>query len=74
MVSTFQEVRVMDALFVSLVVRSVLIVAITDVLVFNALKKNLSLLTPLFVVEVILVTLVPLVISYWFDIIYRKMI
>ena len=64
----------MDALFVSLVVRSVLIVAITDVLVFNALKKNLSLLTPLFVVEVILVTLVPLVISYWFDIIYRKMI
>ena len=64
----------MDALFVSLVVRSVLIVAITDVLVFNALKKNLSLLTPLFVVEVIIVTLVPLVISYWFDIIYRKMV
>ena len=64
----------MDALFVSLVVRSVLIVAITDVLVFNALKKNLSLLTPLFVVEVIIVTLVPLVISYWFDIIYRKIV
>jgi len=63
----------MDALFVNMVIRTILIVAITDVLIFRALMNNISLLTWVFVVEVIVVTIVPLVISLWYDIIYKKM-
>ncbi|TRO52217.1 hypothetical protein E2P71_08000 [Candidatus Bathyarchaeota archaeon] len=61
----------MDALFVNMVIRTILIVAITDVLIFRALMNNISLLTWVFVVEVIVVTIVPLVISLWYDIIYK---
>jgi len=61
----------MDALFVNMVIRTILIVAITDLLIFRALMNNISLLTWVFVVEVIVVTIVPLVISLWYDIIYK---
>ncbi len=64
----------MDALFVSPIIRTILIVSITDVLVFRVIMRNRDLLTSLFVFEVIVVTIVPLVISFWFDIIYRKMV
>jgi hypothetical protein len=68
------KVGMMDALFLSPIIRTILIVSITDVLVFRVLMKHRDLLTPLFVFEVIVVTIVPLVISFWFDIIYRKMV
>ena len=58
----------------SLVIRTVLNVDITNVLVFYALMRTKDLLKPLFVFEVIVVTIVPLVLSLWFDIIYSEMI
>ena len=61
----------MDALFVNMVIRTILIVAITDLLIFRALMNNISLLTWVFVIEVIVVTIVPLVINLWYDIIYK---
>jgi hypothetical protein len=60
--------------FVDLVIRTILIIAITDVLIFYKLMKNPELLTPLFILEVIVVTIVPLVISLWFVLIYKKAI
>jgi hypothetical protein len=59
-------------LFLDLVIRTIIIVAVTDILIFHVLTRNIALLTPLFVFEVIVVTIVPLVISLWFDIIYKK--
>jgi hypothetical protein len=61
-----------NRLFRDLVVRTVLIVAITDILIFRILMENPAALTSLFVLEVIVVTIVPLLISLWFDLIYRK--
>jgi hypothetical protein len=64
----------MGLLFVSLVIRTVLIVAITDAVIFRFLMKNKDRLNWLFVFEVIVVTIIPLVISIWFDIIYRGLV
>ena len=58
----------------SLVIRAVLILDITDVLVFYAHMRTKDLLKPLFIFKVIVVTIVPLVLSLWFDIIYSEMI
>ncbi len=62
----------MDKLFVDLVTRTVLIVTITDTVIFYKLMKQPSLLTTKFVAEVIIVTIIPLVISLWFVILYQK--
>jgi hypothetical protein len=61
-----------NRLFRDLVIRTILIVAITDILIFRVLMDNPAALTSLFVLEVIVVTIVPLLISLWFDLIYRK--
>jgi hypothetical protein len=61
-----------NRLFRDLVIRTILIVAITDILIFRILTGNPAALTSLFVLEVIVVTIVPLLISLWFDLIYRK--
>ncbi len=54
------------SLFTSLIIRVVLIVAITDLVIFYVIvRKNLAITVP-FVMSVILVTLVPLVINIWY--------
>jgi hypothetical protein len=62
----------LDKLFVDLVTRTVLIVTITDTVIFYRLMKQPDLLTTKFVAEVIIVTIIPLVISLWFVILYQK--
>lgn len=57
-----------------LVIRTILIISITDIIVFYRLKNNPEELTPLFVFEVIVITIIPMVISLWFDLIYKKTI
>lgn len=53
-------------LFTSLIIRTVLIVTITDVAIFYVItKRNLAITVP-FVISVIFVTLVPLVINIWY--------
>ena len=59
-------------LFRDLVIRSILIIAITDIIVFYHLMNNPGELTWFFVFEVIVVTIIPMVISLWYDLIYRK--
>ena len=63
----------MFSLFVDLVIRTVIIVAVTDILIFYVLKRNPALLTPFFVFEVIVVTIIPLVVNIWFVINYLGM-
>ncbi len=58
------------SLFVDLVIRVILIIALTDTIIFYILMKKPQVLTPLFIVEIIIITIVPLVISLWFDLIY----
>ena len=62
----------MNKLFTDLVARTIIIIALTDTIIFSLLMKNPERLTPVFAFEVIVVTIVPMVISLWFDLIYRK--
>ena len=62
----------MFGLFNDLVLRTILIVAITDSIIYYVLNRNPARLTPFFMVEVIVVTVVPLIISLWYDIVYKK--
>jgi hypothetical protein len=59
-------VRITFGLFWDLVIRTIIIVAVTDILVFYFLRRNPARLTPIFVFEVIVVTIIPLVINIWF--------
>jgi hypothetical protein len=52
-------------LFTSLIIRTTLIVTITDLLIFYVITKRKLVITVPFVISVIVVTLVPLVINIW---------
>ena len=69
---TLNSTKMVFKPFRDLVIRSILIIAITDIIVFYRLMNNPEELTPLFVLEVIVVTIIPMVISLWFDLIYKK--
>jgi len=53
-------------LFTSLIIRTILIVTITDSVIFYVMVKRKIAITVPFVISVIAVTLVPLVINIWF--------
>jgi hypothetical protein len=53
-------------LFASLIIRVVLIVTITDLVIFYVMSKKKLAITIPFVISVIVVTLVPLIINIWF--------
>ena len=57
-------------LFTSLIIRVVLIITITNVVIFYVMAKRKLAITVPFVISVILVTLVPLIINIWYDL-YR---
>ena len=54
-----------NILFLQAIVISAIIVAVTDVVMFYVIWSGRRKITPLFVVEAIVVTTVPLVISLW---------
>jgi hypothetical protein len=54
--------------FLSALVLSTIIVSVTDALMFYVLWIGKARLTPLFVIEVIIVTMVPLAINLWFHV------
>ena len=58
--------------FTNLVIRTIIIISITDIVEFYRLKTNQNRLTPFFVFEVIVVTIVPMVINLWWVLIYKK--
>jgi len=58
-------------LFTSLMIRLVLIIAITDAVVFYVVvHRNLAITVP-FVISVILVTIVPIAINIWY-VVYKS--
>ena len=52
-------------LLASLIIRTVLIIAITDAVVFFVIAKRKTAITIPLVISIILVTLVPLLINIW---------
>jgi hypothetical protein len=54
--------------FLSALVLSTTIVSVTDALMFYVLWIGKARLTPLFVIEVIIVTMVPLAINLWYHV------
>ena len=54
------------SLFKELVIRVIIIVSLTDILEFYVISKNHMKITPLLVIAIIVVTLVPLVINIWY--------
>ena len=55
-------------LFLNALIIATIIVAVTDVVMFYVIWSGRRKITPLFVVEAIVVTTVPLVISLWANI------
>jgi len=53
-------------LLTALIIRTILIVTITDSIVFYVISKRKLVITVPFVISVIVVTIVPLVINIWF--------
>jgi len=54
------------SLFTQLLIRVIIIVAVTNILEFYIISKRHLAITPLLVFEIILVTLVPLAINIWY--------
>jgi uncharacterized membrane protein len=52
-------------LLASLIIRTVLIIAITDVVIFYVIQKRKMKITVPLVLSVIVVTLIPLIINIW---------
>jgi len=52
-------------LLLSLIIRTVLIITITDVVIFYVIQKRKMAITVPLVISVIVVTLVPLIINIW---------
>ena len=63
------EIIFPNNLFLRALVISAIIIAVTDALVFYVIWSGRRKITPLFVVEAIVVTTVPLVIGLWANIV-----
>ena len=57
-----------DILFLRALVLTTIIVAVTDVVMYYVIWSGKRQITPLFVIEAIVVTMVPLAINLWFHI------
>ena len=54
------------SLFKELLIRVVIIVSLTNIIEFYIISKRHLVITPLLVIEIIVVTLVPLMINIWY--------
>ena len=54
------------SLFKELLIRVVIIVSLTNIIEFYIISRRHLVITPLLVIEIIVVTLVPLVINIWY--------
>ena len=54
------------SLFKELLIRVIIIVSLTDIIEFYVISRKHLVLTPTLVIEIIFVTLVPLVINIWY--------
>jgi len=54
------------SLFKDLLIRVIIIVSLTNIIEFYIINKRHLVITPLLVIEIIVVTLVPLVINIWY--------
>jgi hypothetical protein len=52
-------------LFLSALIITTIIVAVTDAIVFYVIWSGKAQITPLFVIEVIVVTMIPIAINLW---------
>jgi len=59
------------SLITELIVRVIIIVTLTDALLFYIINKQHRVITVPFVISIILVTIVPLVINIWY-VLYRR--
>ncbi len=53
-------------LFKDLLIRTIIIVSVTDIIEFYAITKKHLTITPLLVFAIIVITLIPLMISIWY--------
>ena len=56
----------MSSIITKLFIIVAIIVTITDVIVFHAVIKNPNILTVPFIIMVIMVTIIPIAINFWF--------
>ena len=54
------------SLFKDLLIRIIIIISLTNIIEFYIINKKHLVITPLLVIEIIVVTLVPLVINIWY--------
>jgi len=54
------------SLFKDLLIRVIIIVSLTNIIEFYIISRRHLVITPLLVIEIIVVTLVPLVINIWY--------
>jgi len=54
------------SLFKELLIRVIIIVSLTDIIEFYVIKRRNLAITPMLVIAIIVVTLVPLVINIWY--------
>ncbi len=54
------------SLFKELLIRVIIIVSLTNIIEFYIISKRHLVITPLLVIEIIVVTLVPLVVNIWY--------
>ena len=54
------------SLFKELLIRTIIIVSLTDILEFYIISRKHLVITPTLVIAIIVVTLVPLVINIWY--------
>lgn len=64
--------RKMTSLFTELAIRVALIISITDAIIFYLVwKRGIECLTVRFVIAVIIVTIIPILVSLWWCLIFR---
>ena len=62
----------MISLFTRFVIIVAIVISVTDTVVFYHLSQNPTELTPLFVLAVIIVTIIPIVINHWYWLVFRR--
>jgi hypothetical protein len=67
-ISTLERSKTLVNLFVRALIITTIIIAVTDAIVFYVIWSGKAQITPLFVILVIVVTMMPVAINLWFHI------
>jgi len=59
-------------LFTRFVIIVAIVISITDIVVFYHIWKDPTILTPLFVFAVIIVTIIPIAINLWYWLVFKQ--